>query len=286
MNTRKPKINLAKSAGFCFGVKRAIKIAKQAANSDFQVEMLGPIVHNEDVSREIKQTGIATVAHLKKGIKKALLVRAHGMPLKTLQKAKILGYKIVDATCPMVKEIHKIAADMERKCYKIIVIGDKDHVEVKGIVGHLNKKALIIEDKNDLSIKVIKKIKKACVVVQSTQNAKTVEKIIIILNQYIKNLKFFNTICATTRNKQKEIRTLPPKNDIMLIIGSKTSANTKRLYEISKSINNKSYWIQSGKNLKRSWLKNSQNIGITAGASTPDFTTKEVIKRIKELTTD
>ncbi len=284
MKHKKIKINLAKSAGFCFGVKRAIKIAKQITTSDLRIEMLGPIVHNEDVSREIEAGGVKTVKSIKEGKKRALLIRAHGTPLKTIQKAKALGYKIIDATCPMVKEIHKIAINMEQKNYRIIVIGDKDHAEVKGIIGHLEKKALVIENEKTVPTKNIKKIKKACVVVQSTQNTRTVEKIIVLLKQSIKDLKFFNTVCQTTRTKQTEIRTMPLENDVMFIIGSKNSANTKRLYEISKSINNKSYWIQSDNDIRKNYLIGYNNIGITAGASTPDSTTKKIIEKIRKLT--
>lgn len=281
------KINLAKSAGFCFGVKRAIGIALKTINSASPVYMLGEIVHNEEITEQLKRSGIKKVKKLASGKNRTLLIRAHGVSIKLADKARGLGFKIVDATCPMVKEIHKIASEMEKRGYAIIVIGDKEHDEVRGIIGQLKKKAIIIEDKKDINFTGINKIKKAAVVVQSTQNIERVEKIVNILKPRIKELKFFNTICRPTNIKQQEIKKLPLKNDIMIIIGSKTSANTKRLYEISKSLNRRTFWIQAKHDLKPEWFKNAKNVGISAGASTPDTTIREIssfISRIKAKT--
>ncbi len=279
----KIKITLAKSAGFCFGVRRAINIALRAAREHSNIEMLGDIVHNEDVCRDMAKVGIKKAKELKPGKNKTLLLRAHGIPLKIMARAKEMGYEIIDATCPMVQEIHEIAVGMEAQRRQIIIIGDKNHVEVKGIAGQLNTKPLIVEAVSQIPLKKIKKIRKACVVVQSTQNIERVNKIVKILKRDIKDLRFFNTICATTRKKQTEIRILPLNNDVMVIIGSKTSANTRRLYEISKSLNRKSHWVQSSRDLKDEWFKGVGKVGISAGASTPDYTTREVIARIKEL---
>lgn len=278
------KINLAKSAGFCFGVKRAIAIAYRTAKEKDKVYMLGDIVHNEDVAKEMNKAGIKKIKQLTFGKDKTLLIRAHGTGQKTCKEARNLGYFIVDATCPMVKEIHKIAIQEEQKGYKIIVIGDKKHDEVSGIVGQLKSKAIVIDNIDNIPLGKIKKINKAAVVVQSTQNIEKTIAIVNILKRYIKQLEFFNTICQPTKTKQQEIKVMPLKNDIMIIIGSKTSANTKRLYEISKSLNKRSYWIQSKDEIKPDWFRNIETVGITAGASTPDSTTKEVIEYIRKIT--
>jgi len=275
------RINLAKSAGFCFGVKRALEIAKEIAKNQKDVVMLGDIVHNERVIKEIIKLGIRKINKLCENNNQTLIIRAHGEPKRIFDLAKKFNYKIIDATCPMVKEIHRIAKDMEEKGYFIIVIGDKNHDEVRGIIGQLNKKAMVIEDIKDIDINKIKKLKKVAVVVQSTQELDKVLKIVEVLKRYIKELKFFNTICMPTRIKQKEIKEMPKKNDCMIIIGSKNSANTKRLYEISKKINKKTYWVNSAGEIKELWLKDVNTIGITAGASTPDETIKEVIEKIE-----
>jgi len=281
------KIDLAKSAGFCFGVKRALNIAfatiNSAAGAD-KIYMLGDIVHNEEVIRQIEKSGIKKIAQLSQGKNKTLLISAHGVGINTLRRAQQLGYKIVDATCPMVKEIHKIAAAMEKKGYQIIVIGDQQHNEVKGILGQLKKPALVIDRLENIPLKTIQRLKKIAVVVQSTQNLEKVLQIVAAIKPLVAELKFCNTICRPTRIKQAEIKTLPLQNDAMIIIGSKTSANTRRLYEISKSLNPRSYWIQSPKDIKAGWFKGAKSIGVTSGASTPDSTTQKVIAHLRKIT--
>ena len=280
------KINLAKTAGFCFGVRRAINIALKTAKTKDQVFMLGDIVHNQEVVRQIQKSGIKKISRLSCGLGKILLIRAHGCSMKTLQKAKKLGYTVVDATCPMVKEIHKIARELENNGFQIIIIGDKLHDEVGGIVGQLKTKAIVIDGLKNIPFSKIKAIPLAGVVVQSTQNLDKVQKILDILRMNIDEVEFHNTICNPTRIKQAEIKTMPLENDVMVIIGSKVSANTKRIYEISKSLNRKSHWVNSGQEIKKSWLDKAKNVGIAAGASTPESTIQEVIQKIRSFPAD
>jgi len=275
------EVNLAKTAGFCFGVKRAIDIALKTATINKKVCVLGDIVHNEDVVREISAAGIRKINRLSgSGKNKILLIRAHGASKSTLDRARHLGYQIIDATCPMVHEIHRIAQESESKGYTIIVIGDKKHDEVRGIVGQLRKKAIVIESTDDIPAK---EIKKACIVAQSTQDADKVTKIVSVLKRCVGKLKFFNTICRPTRMKQEEIKIMPLKNDVMIIIGSRESANTRRLYEISKSLNKRTFWIQSKNDIIPGWFKQAKTTGVTAGASTPDNTTYEIISYLKKI---
>jgi len=278
------KINLAISAGFCFGVKRAINIALKTAKTNKPVFMLGDIVHNEEVVKQIKKAGIKKIDHFSCGDGKIMLIRAHGCSRNTLQKVKASGYTIIDATCPMVKEIHAIAKKLEDNGFQIIVIGDKSHDEVKGITGQLRTKALVIDKLENIPFNKIKSISRAGIVVQSTQNLDKVQKIIDILRNNIRKVEFHNTICNPTRMKQNEIKIMPLENDVMVIIGSKTSANTKRIYEISKSLNKKSYWINSSNEIKKNWIDKTESVGITAGASTPESTIQEVIRKIRNLT--
>lgn len=277
------KVNLAKSAGFCFGVKRAIDIAKKTALAGKQVYMMGDIVHNEKVARQIRKLGVRKVRRLSSGKDKVFLIRAHGTGEKIISKALTLGYKVIDATCPMVKEIHKIVKSAEYTGRSVIVIGDKKHDEIQGIIGQLKNEAIIIDPRENIPWHKIRKIKKASVVVQSTQNTEKILKIVQILRRHIRNLEFFNTICRPTRIKQDEIKKMPKDNDVMIIIGSRESANTKRLYEISKSLNEKSYWVQSKKDIRPKWFKGVNSLGITSGASTPDEATEETIAYIKKI---
>ncbi len=277
------KINLAKSAGFCFGVRQAINTALKTAHTQKPVYMLGDIVHNETVVKQIRTAGVKKITRLSAGRNKTLLIRAHGSSQKTLQRALKLGYRIVDATCPMVKEIHKLAHRLETDGYRIIIIGDQDHDEVRGIIGQLRSKALVIDQPRNIPWKKIKNITRAGIVVQSTQNLDNVLAIVKSLRKYIPQIAFHNTICNPTRIKQNEVKTMPLKNSVMIIIGSKTSANTKRIYEISKALNKNSYWVNSAQEIKKSWLNNADNIGITAGASTPESSIQAVIAKIKVI---
>ncbi len=283
MNQQIPmQIKLAKSAGFCFGVKRALDIALKTSRSKSKVYMLGDIVHNEDVVKRIENAGIKKLKRLKRTKNGILLIRAHGASVSIFKKALSLGYKIIDATCPMVKEIHKIAKEMEKRNYKIIVIGDRNHDEVRGIIGQLKKKAIVIDNLTKIPINKIKGIQKACILVQSTQNLDKTLRTVDILKRYIPDIAFFNTICKPTRTKQEEIKAMPLENDSMIIIGSKNSANTKRLYEISHSLNRKTWWVNSKKDIKPSWFENNRSIGVTAGASTPQDIIEDILNFIRE----
>ncbi|MCM8778974.1 MAG: 4-hydroxy-3-methylbut-2-enyl diphosphate reductase [Candidatus Omnitrophica bacterium] len=276
------QIKLAQTAGFCFGVKRAIRIAEDLALKGKKICLLKNIVHNEDVSKKLYRLGVRKIKKLNRGKGKILLISAHGAGEKVFEQAKKSGYEIVDATCPMVKEIHKIAKEEERKKRQIIIIGDKNHDEVLGIAGQLKNKALIVDPGEKIHPERFKGIGKASAVVQSTQNDTEIEQMEKILKRYIKDLNFFNTICQPTRIKQRQIRTLSKECNLVLIIGSKTSANTKRLYEIAHKINKNTYWIRNKKDIKPEWFNKVSSVGITAGASTPDETIREAEEFIKK----
>ncbi len=277
------KINLARSAGFCFGVRRAITITLKTTSKHKDVRMLGDIVHNEDVIAMMERTGVKKIKTLRKNRGQTLVIRAHGLPASVFKRAKKLGYVIVDATCPMVKEIHRIARRMEQETRRIIIIGDKKHDEVRGIKGQLKTKAFVVSSKKDAARLPFPAIKKAAVVVQSTQDEENALRIFRLIASKVRDVKFFNTICAPTRIKQAEIKAIPLKNDMAIIIGSGASANTRRLFEIAKKLNPRTYWVRSAEDIRPRWLKGISSIGIATGASTPDATTQKVIARLRTL---
>ncbi|MFH1553112.1 MAG: 4-hydroxy-3-methylbut-2-enyl diphosphate reductase [Candidatus Omnitrophota bacterium] len=276
------EINIAKSSGFCFGVKRAIDISKALAGGKKTAYVLGDIVHNSFVVRQLEEKGIRKIKRIKPVKDSILIIRAHGAPKSVFTKARDCGYKIVDATCPMVKDIYKIARRLEKN-NTMIIIGDNNHDEVKGIAGQLKKKPVTIESPRDIPLKRLARLKKAAVITQSTQTIDNISKIMKRLKKIIPRVTLYNTTCRTTVVKQQEIKSLPKKNDLILIIGSKTSANTKRLYQISKGINKKTYWIECAKDLKPAWFKNIKKAGVMAGASTPERITREVVAKLKKI---
>ena len=276
-------VHLAKSAGFCFGVKRAIKIAGELAEKGGETRMLGDLVHNETVIREMESAGIKKIKRLGNGKNKSLLIRAHGVSNDIALRARKRGYRIVDATCPMVREIHKIVKRMDRQGYRIIVIGDCQHDEVLGIMGQIKRKALAIDSADTIPWNAVRRIKKAAIVVQSTQNLDQAIQIVNILKSEMGVVRFFNTICKPTQKKQEEIKIMPLKHDVMIIIGSRTSANTKRLYEISKSLNPRSFWIQDAEEINPQWFRNAVSVGVSAGASTPKSIMQAVMEDIARI---
>ncbi len=281
---KKIHIHLARSAGFCFGVKRAIRTAHELARKTSSVRMLGDLVHNETVIRELATAGIRTIKKLGRGKKRILLIRAHGVSRDVITRARRCGYRIVDATCPMVREIHRIVRQMDRRGARIIVIGDRQHDEVQGIIGQIRRRALVIDHLDHIPWPTIRRLRRAAIVVQSTQNMDRIMPIVKALQAAIPKVVFFNTICRPTRMKQEEIKILSLHNELMIVIGSRTSANTRRLYEIARALNPRTRWIQSADEINTRWLKQVHAIGITAGASTPQSTTQAVIAKIHRLT--
>jgi 4-hydroxy-3-methylbut-2-en-1-yl diphosphate reductase len=277
------KVELSESAGFCVGVKKALETCVNVLEKEEHLCMLGDIVHNEFVVGLLKKKGVKKIKKPGKGSGKTLLIRAHGAPLSTYIAAEKAGYKIVDATCPMVKEIHKIARKDEKQGRTIIIVGDKNHDEVLGIKGSLLKTPVVIDPKKNIPYEKLKKVIKASVVVQSTQNIDTVTSLVDRLSKVIKDLRFHDTICVPTKNRQESAHKIPKKHDGVVIIGSKTSANTRRLFEISKEINKNTYWISSAKEIRPSKLKGLKSIGVLAGASTPDEVINETVSLLRSL---
>ena len=275
------KIYLAKHCGFCFGVKRAIKIARETAAKYKNVYIKGDLVHNEDVCKSIEESGIKrtdSLESLPKGSN--VIIKAHGEPLKTYKCLKLMGLNIVDATCPMVKDIHKKAQELEEKGYQVVIIGDRNHEETKGILGNIASGA-IIENKDEV-LKFKDGLKdKIGVLCQSTQTLENVTATMHELSKQTEELLFINTICNPTRLRQKEIEKLSYKCDAVLIVGSKKSANTKRLYEAAKKINKNSFWIMSEK-INKNHFRKFKSVGIIGGASTPVEVLQKIAGRLNE----
>jgi len=276
-------ITVAQSAGFCFGVKRAIKIALETVVKSGHVEMLGDIVHNEQVVQNIEDAGIRKVDTLESGAGKTLLIRSHGAPESVYREARRLGYRIVDATCPMVKEIHTIVRERYAQGFSIIIIGDKQHDEVQGILGQIDQDALVLEHADAVQVEDIQALDRVAVVVQSTQALANVQAILAVLERHIPEVVFSNTICRATRERQAEMERLPLENEVVLVIGSKTSANTKRLYELARVANPRSHLIQTRADIMPQWFAGVKRVAVTAGASTPDETIQGVIEVLRDL---
>jgi 4-hydroxy-3-methylbut-2-en-1-yl diphosphate reductase len=275
-------INVAKSSGFCSGVRRAIDISLKLSGENRKIYILGDIVHNSFVVSHLESKGIKKIKKLSARKGATLIIRAHGAPKSLFAKARAMGYRVVDATCPKVKEIYRIARRLEKK-QKLIIIGDHDHDEVKGIAGQLKGKPIIIESVKDIGRARLVGIKKAGVVTQSTQSAENITRVMEELSKIIPEIELYDTTCRITKVKQQEIKALAGNNDMVFVVGSRTSANTGRLYEIAKNINKNTFRIESAVNVRLPKGYIPRNIGVMAGASTPDEITREIVARIEGL---
>ncbi|MBT5955272.1 MAG: 4-hydroxy-3-methylbut-2-enyl diphosphate reductase [Candidatus Marinimicrobia bacterium] len=276
------KITVAKDAGYCFGVRDAVNMAYDSAEEFGNVYMLGDIVHNEQVVEDLENVGTKVVKTLDDVPKDSpILFRAHGTVNELWEEAKSKKMNIIDATCPLVHEIHHEVKRLAEDGRQIIIIGDHGHDEVVAIANQVENSIII---SSTLEASKLRKMKKVGVVSQSTQMIENVQGIMNILMEKVFDLHFVNTICYPTKRNHEQIKTLAMVNDVMIIIGSFTSANSKRLAELSSERNRNSYQVTCAEDLNVDWFKNKNSVGISAGASTPDYLIDEVKLRIQEYT--
>ena len=275
------KITIAKSSGYCFGVRDAVNLAYDAAEKHGEVYMLGDIVHNENVVKDLEEAGAKVVDKLDDIPKdKPVLLRAHGTIQETWKNAKEKNLNIIDATCPLVHEIHREVKMLEDEGRKIVIIGDHGHDEVMAIADQV-KNPTIISSKDEVAS--LKRTRKIGVVSQSTQMIENVQEIINALMLRIVDIRFINTICFPTKRNHEQIKDLAKTSDLMIIIGSFTSANSKRLTELAKQRNKNTFQVTCASDLNPEWFKEVKSVGISAGASTPDYLIKGVENRINEI---
>ncbi|MDX4057878.1 4-hydroxy-3-methylbut-2-enyl diphosphate reductase [Aliarcobacter skirrowii] len=276
------KIELASSYGFCFGVKRAINIAQKYTNSS----TMGPLIHNEDeINRLKKDFNVGLYSNLS-DVKPedTVIIRTHGIPKDELKELKKTTKKVINATCPFVTTPQNIVKNMSKEGYSIVIFGDINHPEVKGVMSYATdiEDVHIILCKEDLKNLKFKKSKIACV----AQTTKKKETYLEIVNELIlknKEVRVFNTICDATFENQDAARDISIKADVMIVIGGKSSSNTKQLHSICLENCKDSYLIENEQELEISWFKDKKFCGITAGASTPDWVIQKVINKIESF---
>ena len=275
------KILLAKDAGYCFGVRDAVNLAYDTAKEHGEVYMLGTIVHNEKVVEDLSKSGTKVVDELVEvPSDKPILFRAHGTAPNIWDKANQKKLNIIDATCPLVTEIHDEIKKLEAEGRRTIIIGDHGHDEVVGIAAQVKDPIILANVKE---AKALRKMKKAGVVSQSTQMIENVQEIINVLMQKVFDLRFVNTICFPTRRNHEQIKELATQCEVMIIIGSFTSANSKRLTQLALERNKRSYQVTCADDMEAFWFENCETVGISAGASTPDDIIRDVVEKIKEI---
>lgn len=282
------KIILAKSAGFCFGVNRAVTIVNNLLEEGKKVTTLGPIIHNPHMVAELAERGveIADTPNDLSSIDRTLVIRSHGVPQSVIDEIEQKGISYENATCPFVSKIHQIVKDNSREGKVILIAGDENHPEVQGIVGHCEGEHYIFKNYEDLG-KLLKKLENIenisiCVVAQTTYDVKEWKNCLKLLKKVYTNAKIFDTICSATSIRQSEAEELASISDIMVVIGGRQSSNTAKLFSVCKSKCERTYLIESAAELDDIALIDADIIGITAGASTPARIIKEVFNTMTE----
>lgn len=275
------KIIFSKNLGFCSGVIRALSIANKAIAKDPKpIQFLGSLVHNELVTDEIKKRGVKFIKDPQQAKKGTIIIQAHGFPFFEHKISKEI--LIRDATCPLVKKAQTIAENLYKKNYKVIIIGDKDHPEVKGINSRTENTSIIIEDATQAKRLNLPKGKKIGILSQTTQNREKVKRILEILLKKSKNIEFFDTICPEVEKRQNELNKIFKKCDGILVIGSRTSANTTRLFLLAKEKQKKAFWVNSLEELKKKEIKDVSVLGVVSGTSSPNWEIEKIKRYLKE----
>ena len=274
------KIELASSYGFCYGVKRAIEIAEKHENS----LTYGPLIHNKDEINRLKEGFNIGLAEGIEDVKKddTIVIRTHGIPKDELRVLKKQENKVIDATCPYVTKPQQIVEKMSGTGYSVVIFGDKNHPEIKGVVSYAEgEEAFIVLDVNELDALPLRS--KVAVVAQTTRKPEDFLKIVNALILKHKEVRVFNTICNATFENQDAAAVLAKDADVMIVIGGKHSSNTKQLHSITTNGCKESYLIENETELQEVWFKDKKLCGISAGASTPDWIVQNVINKIKEI---
>ncbi|TAL26888.1 MAG: 4-hydroxy-3-methylbut-2-enyl diphosphate reductase [Nitrospirae bacterium] len=271
------KVIVAKTAGFCFGVKRAVNIAfEMAPKKQKGIFTLGPIIHNPQLIEELRKKGLAPIEDINTAGIKTLIIRTHGIPLQLLNKISAAGYEIVDATCPFVKKAQHYAKLLKEHGYQVIILGDREHPEVQGLMSYAGKNVVVVDGKSPLpEIK-----RKVGIVVQTTQPVAALKKLFGEVVEQAKDVKVYNTICNSTALRLKETEEMAKGVDTMLVVGGKNSANTTQLARLCRALAVSTHHIETAAEIVPEWFTGAKRVGITAGASTPDWIIKDVVKRV------
>ena len=280
------KTILAKTAGFCFGVKRAVDTVYNeiALNEKNKIYTFGPIIHNDVVVSDLNEKGVDVINSTQEleGLKEAtVIIRSHGVPKMIYDIIRKNNLKLVDATCPFVKKIHEIVEKHSAQGYEIIIVGDDKHPEVMGITGWSCKAPFVIKNTSEAEALKLDKNKKYCMVSQTTFNHNNFKNIVEIIEKKGYDILVLNTICNATHERQEEAERISKEVDVMIVIGNKDSSNTRKLYEICSKNCRETCYIQTVDDLDSCNFNNSTCVGITAGASTPNNIIEEVQNNVR-----
>ncbi len=276
------KITVAKTAGFCMGVRRAVELALDApAKYPKPIYTYGPLIHNPQVLALFKDKGVNILHEIPEKGRGTVLVRAHGIPPGTREGLKRAGFKVINATCPRVVKVQSIIKSRARKGYAVIIVGDEDHPEVVGLLGYAGKIGQVLPSLD--ALKAAPEYEQAIIVAQTTQNLREYNQIKKWASEHRPHYKIYHTICDSTEKRQAEVRRIASEADAVVVVGGKESGNTQRLAEIVNAVGKKAYHLETEDELDVDALAGMQNVAITAGASTPSWITKRVLRAVQQI---
>ena len=278
-------VTVAKTAGFCFGVKRAVeKVYEQIEKGKTPIYTFGPIIHNEEVVRDLEERGVKvleTAEELRQLTDGVVVIRSHGVGKDIYDILEKNGIEIIDATCPFVKKIHRIVSEQNENGRRVIIVGNGKHPEVEGIKGWGNDDTLVIETAEEFEKLQISDGEKLCIVAQTTFNYNKFQDLVEKISKTRYDILVLNTICNATQERQVEARRIASEVDAMIVVGGKTSSNTQKLYEICQKECKNTYYIQTLGDLDPECISSVRSVGITAGASTPNHIIEEVHTNVR-----
>ena len=278
-------VTVAKTAGFCFGVKRAVeKVYEQIEKGKTPIYTFGPIIHNEEVVRDLEERGVKvleTAEELRQLTDGVVVIRSHGVGKDIYDILEKNGIEIIDATCPFVKKIHRLVSEQNENGRRVIIVGNGKHPEVEGIKGWGNDDTLVIETAEEFEKLQISDGEKLCIVAQTTFNYNKFQDLVEKISKTRYDILVLNTICNATQERQVEARQIASQVDVMIVIGGRNSSNTQKLYEICRRECKETYYIQTLKDFKPEKAGSVRSVGITAGASTPNQIIEEVHTNVR-----
>ncbi len=272
------KVRIARNSGFCFGVKRAIKVALKTSENNHEIVTLGPIIHNPQMVAKLESENIFKVDKIEQIKGRPTIIRSHGIKKEILEELEKNNIEIINATCPYVSKTQDYAKSLSEEGYELIILGDRNHPEVKALRSYVNKEVMIVANADELADKQFKKVG---IISQTTRRVEDLQELVKKIIPKCHEIRVINTICNATTIRQNSTLALAKESDVMIVIGGKNSSNTKMLAKICESFV-KTYHIETVCEIDRKWFKDKQDIGLTAGASTPDWIIVEVYNEILE----
>jgi len=275
------RVEVARYAGVCYGVERALKLAEEAAKGGTDVHTLGPLIHNPQAVEALRAQGVVVAEDLGEVDSGTLVIRSHGVVPAIISQAREMGLDVVDATCPHVSKAHEAAALLRDEGYLVVIVGEADHPEVEGILAHAGGEAIVVESASALPERLPSR--RVGVVVQTTQSEATFAQVVTALVGGARELRVFNTICAATSKRQASAAELAKSVDVVVVVGGHNSGNTTRLVDIGLAVNPRTHHVETAEDLDPAWFAGAQSVGVTAGASTPDEQMQGVIRAIEAM---